>query len=191
MSLANKLSLFRILLVPAFVLCLLYYRPGELERLRYLAVALFLIGVVTDAVDGYVARAERQATRLGAILDPAADKLFLVAAFLSLSLISTLPQQYRLPAWVPIVVISRDMLIVSGWLLIVLITGDLQAQPSRLGKATTFMQMITIVSVLMGFSFSQFILRTAMVLTVLSGIGYLRRGNRLLNFAAGPKSPGA
>lgn len=186
MSLANKLSLFRILLVPAFVLCLLYYRPGELERLRYLAVALFLIGVVTDAVDGYVARAERQATRLGAILDPAADKLFLVTAFLSLSLISTLPQQYRLPPWVPILVISRDLLIVSGWLLIVLITGDLQAQPSWLGKATTFFQMLTIVSVLMGFSFSRFILGSAMVLTVLSGIGYLRRGNRLLNFAPGP-----
>ncbi len=191
MSLANKLSLFRILLVPAFVLCLLYYRPGELERLRYLAVALFLIGVVTDAVDGYVARAERQASRLGAILDPAADKLFLVTAFLSLSLISTLPQQYRLPAWVPIVVISRDLLIVSGWLLIVLITGDLQAVPSRLGKATTFLQMLTIVSVLLGFSFSRFVLGTAMVLTILSGIGYMRYGNRVLNFPGNnnPRSP--
>ena len=190
MSLANKLSLFRILLVPAFVLCLVYYRPGELERLRYLAVALFLIGAVTDAVDGYVARAERQATRLGAILDPAADKLFLVTAFLSLSLIPTLPQEYRLPPWVPIVVISRDLLIVCGWLLIVLITGDLQAQPSRLGKATTFLQMITIVSVLIGFSFSRFILWTAMALTILSGIGYLRYGNRVLNFAGSQKSTG-
>jgi len=181
-SLANKLSLFRILLVPAFVVCLVYYRPGEQEWLRYLALTLFLIGGVTDAVDGYVARAERQATRLGAILDPAADKLFLVTAFLSLSLISTLPQEYRLPPWVPILVISRDLLIVSGWLLIVLITGDLQAQPSRLGKLTTFLQMFTIVAVLLGLSFAKFILWSAMVLTVLSGIGYLRRGNRLLNF---------
>ena len=191
MSLANKLSLFRILLVPAFVLCLVYYRPGELERLRYLAVALFLIGVVTDAVDGYVARAERQATRLGAILDPAADKLFLVTAFLSLSLISTLPPQYRLPPWVPILVISRDLLIVFGWFLIVLITGDLQAQPSLLGKATTSLQMLTIVSVLLGFSFSRFVLGSAMVLTVLSGIGYMRYGNRVLNFPGNQKSPGA
>ena len=188
MSLANKLSLFRILLVPAFALCLVYYRPGELERLRYLAVALFLIGVVTDAVDGYVARAERQATRLGAILDPAADKLFLVTAFLSLSLISTLPQEYRLPPWVPILVISRDLLIVSGWLLIVLITGDLQAQPSRLGKATTFFQMFTIISKLLGFRYAEMVLWAAMVLTVLSGIGYLRYGNRVLNFA-NPRSP--
>lgn len=188
MSLANKLSLFRILLVPAFVVCLLYYRPGESEYLRYLAVALFAIGVVTDAVDGYIARAERQATRLGAILDPAADKLLLVTAFLSLSLITTLPSTYRLPAWVPIVVLSRDLIIVSGWLLIVLVTGDLQALPSRLGKLTTFFQMLTIVSVLLGLPFARPILWIAMVFTVLSGIGYLRRGNRLLNFPNLPSS---
>ena len=185
MSLANKLSLFRILLVPAFVACLIYYRAGELEVLRYAALTLFLIGVVTDAVDGYVARAERQATRLGTILDPAADKLFLVTGFLSLSLISTLPPEYRLPAWVPILVISRDLLIVSGWLLIVLITGDLQAQPSRLGKACTFAQMLSIAAVLAGLPLAKGILWAAMVLTVLSGIGYLRRGNRLLNFGIG------
>ena len=182
MSLANKLSLFRILLVPAFVVCLLYYRPGESEYLRYLAVTLFAIGVVTDAVDGYVARAERQATRLGAILDPAADKLLLVTAFLALSLITTLPPAYRLPAWVPIVVLSRDLIIVAGWLLIVLVTGDLQALPSRIGKLTTFLQMLTIVSVLLGLPLARSILWVAMVFTVLSGIGYLRRGNRLLNF---------
>ena len=182
MSLANKLSLFRILLVPAFVACLIYYRPGESEFLRYLAVGLFVVGVVTDAVDGYVARAEKQATRLGAILDPAADKLFLVTAFLSLSLISSLPQEYRLPPWVSILVISRDLLIVCGWLLIVLIKGEPQALPSRLGKATTFFQMMTILCVLLGWRWAKFVLWVAMALTILSGIGYLRRGNRLLNF---------
>lgn len=184
MSLANKLSLFRILLVPGFVLCLLYYEPESHEFLRYLAVALFAVGVVTDAVDGYVARAERQATRLGAILDPAADKLLLVTAFLSLSLITTLPAAYRLPAWVPIVVLSRDLIIVSGWLLIVLVTGELQALPSRLGKITTFLQMLAVMSVLIvGLPSAKPVLLLAMVFTILSGIGYLRRGNRLLNFA--------
>lgn len=180
MSLANKLSLFRILLVPGFVLCLLYYRPGESEALRYGAASLFLLGVVTDAVDGYVARAERQATRLGAILDPAADKLFLVTAFLCLSLISSLPESLRLPPWVPIIVLSRDLLIVSGWLLVVLITGNLQAYPSRLGKATTFFQMLTILSILLGWWAAKPILWVAMALTILSGIGYIRLGNQLL-----------
>lgn len=184
MSLANKLSLFRILLVPAFVLCLLYYRPGESEFLRYLAVALFGIAVVTDAVDGYLARAERQATRLGAILDPAADKLLLVTAFLSLALVKTLPVSYQLPAWAPIVVLSRDLLIVSGWLLVVLVTGDIEARPSRLGKWTTFAQMLTIVMILLGIPYARFLLGVAMILTFLSGIGYLRLGNQLLNFSA-------
>ena len=165
---------------------MVYYRPGQQEYLRYLAAALFLIGVVTDAVDGYVARAEGQATRLGAILDPAADKLFLVTAFLSLSLISTLPAKYRLEPWVPIVVLSRDLVIVCGWLIIVLITGDLQAQPSRLGKATTFFQMLTILCVLLGFAFARLVLWGARLLTVLSGIGYVRRGNQMLNFAGNP-----
>lgn len=180
MSLANKLSLFRILLVPGFVLCLLYYRSGESEVLRCGAAALFLIGVVTDAVDGYVARAEHQATRLGAILDPAADKLLLVTAFLCLSLISSLPESLRLPPWVPIVVLSRDLLIVSGWLLIVLVTGNLQAYPSRLGKITTLLQMLTIVSILLGWGISRPILGAAMFFTILSGIGYVRLGNQLL-----------
>jgi len=148
-------------------------------------VGLFFVGVVTDAVDGYVARAERQATRLGAILDPAADKLLLVTAFLSLSLITTLPSNYRLPPWIPILVLSRDLVIVAGWLLIVLVTGDIQAQPSRLGKATTFLQMATVITILLfGLPVAWPILWAAMALTVLSGIGYLRRGNRLLNFVS-------
>lgn len=181
MSLANKLSIFRILLVPVFVVCLMYYRPGEGESLRYLAAGLFVLGMLTDAVDGALARAGGQATRLGAILDPAADKLFLVTAFLSLSLVSTLPEPYRLAPWVPILVISRDLLIVFGWLLIVLVTGDLKATPSRLGKVTTLFQMLTVVAVLLGLPFSRVVLYAAMGLTVLSGFGYLRVGNRLLN----------
>ena len=173
------------------MICLLYYRAGESEWLRYLAAALFLLGVVTDAVDGYVARAERQATRLGAILDPAADKLFLVTAFLSLSLISTLPESSRIPPWVPILVISRDGVIVCGWLIIVLVTGDLQAYPSRLGKATTFFQMIAILLLLLGWGLAKPVLWIAMGFTVLSGIGYLRRGNQLLNFPATKKAGAA
>lgn len=188
MSLANKLSIFRILLVPGFVVALLYYRSGESEWLRYLAVGLFGVGVLTDAVDGYVARAGNQASRLGSILDPAADKLFLVTAFLCLSLITTLPERFRLPAWVPILVLSRDLLIVFGWALVVLVKGEITAYPSYMGKTTTVFQMMTIIAVLLGWSFSRPILWAAMVFTVLSGIGYIRRGNRILNFPAAKPS---
>jgi len=180
MSLANKLSLFRILLVPLFVLCLLYYRPPN-EGLRYLALGIFLLGVVTDAVDGYVARARAESTQLGTILDPVADKLFLITAFLCLTLIKTLPEAYKLPAWVPILVISRDVIIVLGSLVIYLVTGMFEIIPSRSGKAATFAQMLTVSCALAGTPLLQLVLPVTVVLTILSGIGYIRRGNRLLN----------
>ena len=182
MSLANKLSLFRILLVPAFVICLLYYRPDQSEWIRYLAATIFVIGILTDAIDGYIARAENQATRLGAILDPAADKLFLVTSYLSLALIPTLPAGMRMPAWAPIVVISRDLMIVCGWLIILLVTGNLQTPaPSLWGKVTTCFQMLAIVCSLLMWPFAKPVLWVAMILTVVSGVGYLRLGNRLLH----------
>lgn len=180
MSLANKLSLFRILLIPFFVLCLVYYRPPE-EGFRYLALALFILGSVTDVVDGYVARARAESTRLGTILDPLADKLFLTSAFLCLALISTLPPPYKLSAWVPILVVSRDIIIVLGSVVIYLMTGMFEVIPSRLGKAATFAQMLTVVCALIGSPLLQVVLPVTVVLTILSGIGYLRRGNRLLN----------
>lgn len=150
-------------------------------------MALFVTAVLTDAIDGYVARVGQQATRLGAILDPAADKLLLMASYVSLSCIKSLPEVYQLPPWVPILVLFRDLIIVGGWLLIVLASGNLEAQPSRLGKATTFFQMLTIVSILLGWSYLHNpIFWAAMVFTVLSGVGYLRRGNRDLNFGGRP-----
>ena len=180
MSLANKLSIFRILLVPFFVLCLVYYRPPH-EWLRHAALWIFVLGVVTDAVDGYVARAMAQSTRLGAILDPLADKLLLTTAFLCLALISTLPAPYKLAAWVPILVVSRDVILVVGSLVIYLVTGVFEIIPSRLGKAATFAQMMTVICVLSGSHLLTIVLPVTVVLTITSGIGYLRRGNRLLN----------
>ena len=180
MSLANKLSIFRILLIPFFVWCLVYYRPPE-EWLRYLALAIFIVGVVTDAVDGYVARAMAQSTRLGTILDPLADKLLLITAYLCLTLIGTLPSEYRLAAWVPILVVSRDVILVLGSLVIYVMTGAFEIIPSRLGKAATFAQMLTIICALAGSPLLHAALPITVAFTVASGIGYLRRGNRLLN----------
>lgn len=180
MSLANKLSIFRILLIPFFVWCLVYYRPPD-EWLRFVALAIFVVGVVTDAVDGYVARAMAQSTQLGTILDPLADKLFLITAYLCLALISTLPPAYKLAAWVPILVVSRDVIIVVGSLVIYLVTGAFEIIPSRLGKAATLAQMLTVICVLAGSPLLHLVLPITVVLTVASGIGYLRRGNHLLN----------
>ena len=179
-SLASKVSLFRLLLIPFFLGCLLYYRPGQ-EGLRYAALGLFLAGVLSDAVDGYIARAKTQWTRLGAFLDPLADKLLLLTAFLSLALIRTIPDDLRLPAWVVIAFISRECIIVLGSGLLYHLTGTLEIQPSRLGKWATFLQMLVVLAVLSRWPYAPWVWRVAVVLMIASAVVYVRRGVRLLN----------
>ncbi len=181
-SLANKISILRILLVPFFVACLFYYRPAR-EWLRYAAAGLFLIGAVSDAVDGYLARAQGQWTRLGTLLDPLADKLMLLTAFLSLAAIPTIPDDLRVPAWVVITVVARDLFLLAGSGVVYYLTGRLEVQPVRLGKWATFTQMLVILVVLLRWPYAAVLWWAAALLTIASGIVYLRRGARLLNNA--------
>lgn len=180
MSLANKITIIRILLIPFFVISLIYYTP-ERDFLRFVALAIFAISVLTDAVDGYVARKYYQRTKLGTVLDPIADKLLLISAYISLTLTSTLPQAFRIPAWVTVVVISRDVLIVLGALILHMLMGKIEIRPNILGKCTTALQMIAIIVVLVQFKYSNVVWITAVVFTVLSGLGYLIRANRIPN----------
>lgn len=182
MSLANKISILRILLVPVFVTCMVYYRPGTLEWTLPAAFWIFILGMLTDAIDGYVARITRQATQLGAILDPVADKLFLGAAFLCLSFIPALPDSIRVSLWVSIFLVSRDLLIVAGWVLIAGSTGQRQVLPSRWGKASTLLQTAAVGLLLAGWPMARYILWVAVGLAFISGVGYLRQANRALNF---------
>lgn len=180
MSLANRISIFRILLVPAIVASLVYYHP-ERDALRFLALGLFLIGVASDAMDGFVARWQNQQTELGAILDPIADKLLILGALISCSMIRGLPEWMRIPAWFNLLVISRDVLLVVGSLLLVALRIQWTVKPSRMGKWTTFAQMLVIPSVLLNLPLKSHLVTAAAVLTVLSGIGYIRTGIRLLS----------
>ena len=177
MRLANKLTVLRILLVPVFVICIVYYQPGN-EKLRIIALCLFALAVLTDFGDGIIARAKGEKTKLGSILDPLADKLLLVSAFISLTQTQL---RITLPVWVVIIVISRDIIIILGAAIVQFITGQLEIVPSRLGKLTTFFQMATVISILLNFTFSCFFWYTAVVFTVLSGFDYIRQGNKLLN----------
>jgi len=185
MSLANKISIFRILLVPVFVTCMVYYQPGEMAWTLKAAFWIFILGMLTDVVDGYVARITRQATQLGAILDPAADKLFLGAAFLCLSFIPALPSEIRVPIWMSIFVVSRDLLIVAGWALIKASSGQQQILPSRWGKASTLTLTVAIGLRLAGWSGASLVLGVGIGLAFVSGIGYLVQANRALNFKNG------
>lgn len=174
MNLANKISVGRIILIPFFIASIIY---GRME----LALFFFVLAIASDACDGYIARTQNQKTRLGTFLDPLADKMLLVSAFICLSIAKAVPAYVRFPPYVPIIVISRDALIVLGSVIIYVLTGDITIRPTLSGKLTTFFQMMTIVSVLAQFKYSFIVWNIAVAMTAVSGIDYLIMGSRLMN----------
>ena len=179
MSLANKISVFRILLSPCIVASLVYYSPDR-DRLRVLTFGLFLVGVLSDAVDGFIARSKRQQSQLGAVLDPIADKVLILSSLISLSTIRGLPDWMRIPAWFNLIIISRDAILVVGVMVIFVIKGVISVKPSYVGKLAVVAQMCIVPIVLLRLPMKTELLILAAALTVVSGIGYLRAGARLL-----------
>ena len=141
----NLLTVFRMVLIPVFVSLLFYQR-------FILALAVFAIAGVTDSLDGLLARRFNQKSQLGTILDPIADKLMLVTAFVVLSMRSVFPQpvppHLPIPFWVTVAVISRDVFILVGAAAINVVTGFRGFRPSLLGKINTVIQ-ITAVGIIM------------------------------------------
>lgn len=155
MTLANKITITRILLIPVFVLMAIYYgesvQDGEpLEWQRWCAVGIFVLAAASDGVDGYIARKYNQKTRLGVVLDPIADKGLLLSAIITLSIAHW---GYRFPAWFPVLVIARDCFIVSGALLLRFLNGRVEVRPSWTGKCATAFQMVAIALVMTGIDF--------------------------------------
>ena len=174
MNLANRLTILRIMLVPVFITAVMYHR---LEA----AFLIFLIAAATDGLDGYLARSRNEKTRFGAIMDPIADKLLLGSAFICFSLVSGLPAHLKMPVYVPIVIISRDFLILLGAVIIHLLTGGIEVKPTIAGKVTTVFQMMTIISVLLSFTYSSWIWNITVVLTIISGLDYIRIASGQIN----------
>ena len=172
LNLANKITIARIICIPFFIAAIVY------SKLQ-IALFIFILAVISDASDGFIARTLKQKTELGTILDPVADKLLLISAYICLSLAGSIPPGLKLPPYVPIIVISRDALIILGSIMIHVVTGDLKIAPSAVGKVTTFFQMITILSVLIQFKYSFIIWNLAVLFTILSGMDYLIKGSRL------------
>lgn len=185
MNLANKITIVRALLIPFFIISVIYYSSTGLGVLRLLALAIFLASALTDAVDGYIARIRRQRTRLGTFLDPMADKLLLISAFVTLSMAKGFP----IPIWVPIVVISRDVIIVLGLVIIHMVAGSVKIAPNMMGKLTTFFQMVAIAFVLFRVPISSPVWMTiwglVALFTIASGVGYIIRDSRYLNEKGG------
>lgn len=169
MGLANWLTIVRILLVPVLVTCLVYNWVG-------LALATFVIAGVTDTMDGYIARTRGRKTRLGAFLDPLADKLLLTASFVTLAY--KFPKV--LPFWLTVIVLSRDSLLILVAVLIMLTGGQLHPTPTALGKTSTVFQMLTVAVALLVAAtgldvgaFRQTLVAATAALTIGSGVQYL------------------
>jgi CDP-diacylglycerol--glycerol-3-phosphate 3-phosphatidyltransferase len=174
---ANKISTFRILSVPFFIACLVYYSL-ERDYLRLVALAIFILGVISDGVDGYIARKSKQNTKAGLVLDPLGDKLLLMSAFICLFLIKGFA--IRFPLWITLIVISRDAIILLGALVIYMVRQKIDIMPSRWGKLTTVFQMTAVICVLTQFGFSYVFWWIAGFFTIISGIDYVIRGFKIL-----------
>jgi cardiolipin synthase len=140
LTLANQLTILRIVLIPAFVLLVVYGRLGG-------ALVVFIVAGATDALDGLIARRAGQRTSLGAWLDPMADKLLLVTTFIVLTL-PAIPLVNHLPIWLTVAVITRDIVIIGVVAVVNLAVGPRTFRPSLLGKATTAAFIVTSVVVM-------------------------------------------
>lgn len=178
-TLANQLTLLRMLLIPAFVLLVVYGYFGW-------ALVTFVAAGATDALDGLIARLAHQKTDLGAWLDPAADKLLLVTTFVVLTL-PNLGLVNRIPIWLTILVISRDVGIVLTVAIVNLALGPRTFKPSLLGKGATALFILTCV-VVMYYNYLghpswvvDAFIWASLAITLASGIDYVFRVAKIIN----------
>ncbi len=194
MTTANKITIARILLIPLFVMMAIYY-GGSVARgapepwQRWSAITIFVIAAASDGIDGYIARRYNQRSRLGVTLDPIADKGLLLAGIITLSIAKW---AYNFPLWFPVLVITRDCIIVAGALVLHFLNGTVQVRPSWAGKCATACQMVALALVMLqldlftrnvslgSFHFEIHFLDLpvwiAAIFTAISGVGYIVDG---------------
>ena len=175
MNLPNKLTILRVIMIPFFVLTLLY-DGGENQTLRYVAAAIFIIASLTDMLDGKIARKYNLVTNFGKFMDPLADKLLVCSALICLV------ELKELPAWMVIVIIRRDF-IISGFRLVASDNGVVIAA-SYWGKFKTTFQMIAVVLLILGIPSLSMVTTAvvwiALVLTVISLVDYIAKNVNVL-----------
>lgn len=173
MNLPNYITLLRVILIPFFINLMMYGYYRE-------ALVVFVAACITDALDGLLARLMNQKSELGAFLDPMADKLLILSAFVTLAYLG------RLPVWLVIIVISRDAILTMGSLIVYFTTDTLKVRPSIIGKTTTVMQLsvVTLSLVLMnygsGIQFMILLQWATAIVTIISGTQYVVRGVKLV-----------
>ena len=186
MTIATHITLFRILLVPVFAVLAVYYArsfdsPPPDERFRWWAVGVFVLASVSDGVDGFIARRFHQRSRLGAVLDPLADKLLVLTAVITLSAVQW-GEGWSIPVWFSGLVIAREAIILGGVALLHFLGHQVHVSPHWTGKASTALLMITLAWVMLKFIPFDPIYPTSVAagFLVLSGIVYSRQGLRQL-----------
>ena len=140
---ANKITILRILLIPFFVVEVLYYVSNGNEAHRLAALLCFATAAILDGVDGYIARRYQQWSELGTILDPLADKLLLVSGIVLLTF-NEEPYLPRLPLWFGGTIIGRDLILLLGLIVIYITVGKVKVRPRLTGKISTVLQMTTV-----------------------------------------------
>ena len=172
MNLPNLITILRIALIPFFIIAVMYGYP-------YYAIGIFVVAALTDALDGFIARTFNMQTPLGTYLDPIADKLLLVSSIVVMAVVE------KIPLWLVIIIVSRDVIILMGCILIYFLYDQLVVRPSILGKATTFTQLALVIVVLVAPIFERLVpwvggvvLVTAFF-TVASGIHYVIVGFKM------------
>jgi cardiolipin synthase len=185
LTVPNMLTVFRMVLIPVFVTMLFYQR-------FIVALAVFACAGLTDGLDGLLARRFDQRSQLGTVLDPIADKLMMVTAFIVLSMRSIfpapVPSHLPVPFWVTIAVISRDVFIIVGAAAINIMTGFRGFRPSWLGKVNTTVQIVAIAAIMFAASFPFYsgyylptVYATVFTFAIFSGLHYIFFASKLLN----------
>lgn len=171
LTIPNTLTFTRLIIIPFFILSMLN------QKYEY-ALILFSVAAITDLLDGFLARLTNQKTKLGAFLDPLADKFLLLTSFVIFAFYGWLP------VWIAVTVISRDVIIILGWIVLVIFTHNIKVEPSLIGKLANAFQAILIVYILVSINFEidtemkirQQIVFLVAILTVSSGVQYIYKG---------------
>ena len=193
---ANRMTIFRILLIVPFVIGMLKVNSPELNQevqnlIRYASFGVFLVMAVSDGLDGYLARTKKQITKLGVFLDPVADKLLITSACLLLSSQrGKVADEFLLPPTVVVLIIGKDLLLVIGFIIVYFLTSQLLVAPVLIGKIANTLQLIMVGAILLAPEISRAIpgwiwfLRTlwwsAAATAILATLIYIRNGSRYI-----------
>ena len=175
MTLANRITLFRLAFIPIFLALVYGYSPDR-EWMRWAALVLYTVGALSDIADGYIARHYGQSSKIGARLDPLADKLMINLGYVFVA--ANAHFDPGVPLWFPIVVLGRDLAIVMGAYTINRYFGPVKVQPRAIGKASTVFQNAALVAVLLQVALAYPLLIIALILTVASFLDYMYAGSR-------------